>query len=315
MKMWFAPGSEVPLYRQLGTQIVLAILSGDLKPGEKLPSTRALARRFEIHPNTVSASYHQLEIENWVESRRGSGVYVKDRRPKEMTPEQVLDVHIAGFFRAVRELGLPAEAVRAQVARWLAAPPADHLLLIEADEKVAQIFVAELNALTAMEVRVIPPEECAADRRCLAGAVPLCRPSRKLMVQEAIGVGVELLVLPINSALTWLAPMVSATPGHLIAIASHWPEFVETARTMLLAAGVSGDALMLIDANAADWKRGLVTASAVVCDVYTASRLEAPKKVKRFVFPLLAESVKEMLRPYEQAALRDGDVVTPAKAS
>lgn len=315
MKMWFAPGGEVPLYRQLGTQIVLAILSGDLKPGEKLPSTRALARRFGIHPNTVSASYHQLEVENWVESRRGSGVYVKDRKPKEMTPEQVLDVHIAGFFRAVRELGLPMQTVRAQVARWLAAPPADHLLLIEADEKVAQIFVAELNALTSMEVRVIGPEECRADRECLAGAVPLCRPSRKLIAQDAVGIGVELLVVPINSALTWLAPLVGATPGHLIAVVSHWPEFVETARTMLQAAGVAGDALMLIDANAPERMRGLAAASAILCDTYTASRLEVPKKVKRFVFPLLAESVKELLRPFERAVVGDSGVVTPAKVS
>lgn len=315
MKMWFAPGSEVPLYRQLGTQIVLAILSGDLKPGEKLPSTRALARRFDIHPNTVSSAYHQLEQENWVESRRGSGVYVKERKPQQMTPEQVLDVHIAGFFRAVRELGLPAETVRAQVARWLAAPPADHLLLIEADAKLAQIFVTELSNVTSMPVQVISPEDCRADRRCLAGAVPLCRPSRKLAVQEAIGVGVELVVLPINSAVAWLAPLVSATPGHLIAVVSHWPEFVETARTMLLAAGVSGDALMLIDANDPEWVRGLATASAILCDVYTASRPELPKKPKQFVFPLLADSVKEMLQPFEQAAMREATTVAPAKAS
>ena len=300
MKMWFAPGSDVPLYRQMGTQIVLAILSGDLKPGEKLPSTRALARRFDIHPNTVSAAYQQLEAENWVESRRGSGVYVKERKPQGMTPEQVLDVHIAGFFRAVRELGLPADAVRAQVARWLAAPPADHLLLLEADGKLAQILVAELGALTTMPVRVIAPEACRAERRCLLGAVPLCRPSRKLMVQEAVGVGVELVVLPISSAGSWLGPLVSATAGHLIAVVSGWPEFVETARTMLLAAGVPGDALLLVDATQSDWIRGLAAASAILCDVFTASRPELPGGPKLFVFPLLAEAAKEMLRPFEQ---------------
>jgi DNA-binding transcriptional regulator YhcF (GntR family) len=315
MKMWFAPGSEVPLYRQMGTQIVLAILSGDLKPGEKLPSTRALARRFDMHPNTVSSAYQQLERENWLESRRGSGVYVKERKPEPMTPEQVLDVHIAGFFRAVRELGVPVAAVRAQVARWLAAPPVDHLLLVEEDVKLAQILMTELNALTTMPVKVLAPEACRGDRERLAGAAPLCRPSRKVMVQEAIGVGVELMVLPINSALTWLAPLVSATPGHLIAVVSHWPEFVETARTMLLAAGVAGDALLSITADDAEQTRGLAGVSAIVCDVYTASRAELPKKPKRFVFPLLAESAKEMLRPFEVAGLRENGSVTPSKAS
>ena len=48
MRLWFASGSDVPLYQQLVTQFVLAILSGDLKPGDRLPSTRELARRFHL---------------------------------------------------------------------------------------------------------------------------------------------------------------------------------------------------------------------------------------------------------------------------
>jgi GntR family transcriptional regulator len=43
----------------------LAILSGDLEPGEHLPSTRELARRFRVHPNTISAGYRQLVREGW----------------------------------------------------------------------------------------------------------------------------------------------------------------------------------------------------------------------------------------------------------
>jgi GntR family transcriptional regulator len=302
MKMWFSPGSEVPLYRQMGTQIVLAILSGDLKPGEKLPSTRALARRFDMHANTVSAAYKHLEQEDWLESRRGSGVYVKDRKPAKMTPEQELDVHIARFFRAVRELALPMDEVRAQVARWLAAPPVNHLLLIETDKTLAQILTTELKGVCGLPVKLITPEACRENRGCLAGAVPLCRPSKKVIVQEAIGVGVELMVLPINSALAWLTPLVSSTPGHLIAIVSHWPDFIKFARTMLLAAGVAGDALILVDANGAECLRGVGVASAILCDSYTATSPELPTKPRRFVFPLLAESAKAMLRPFEQTA-------------
>lgn len=55
VRLWFVPTSEVPIYRQLVTQVVLAILSNDLRPGDRLPSTRELARRFGIHPNTISA--------------------------------------------------------------------------------------------------------------------------------------------------------------------------------------------------------------------------------------------------------------------
>ena len=127
MRLWFAPSSEVPFYRQLVTQVVLAILSGDLRSGDRLPSTRELARRFDIHPNTISAGYRQLHREGWTEKRQGSGVYVRDNADPPSTPEQILDFHIAGFFRAVRELNLDPELVRNRVAQWLAAPPPNHL--------------------------------------------------------------------------------------------------------------------------------------------------------------------------------------------
>ena len=123
MRLWFSPESEVPIYRQLVTQVVLAILSGDLKPGDRLPSTRELARRFRVHPNTISAGYRQLLHEGWTEYRHGSGVYVKTNAEPLSTPAQILDQHIATFFRAVRELGLPAAEVRGRVAQWLASPP------------------------------------------------------------------------------------------------------------------------------------------------------------------------------------------------
>src|SRR5947209_12633126 len=128
MRLWFAPHSDVPMYRQLVTQVTLGILSGDLRPGQRLPSTRALGRRFAIHPNTVSAAYRQLESDGWVQMRHVSGVYVKDDGEGASTPQQALEFHISGFFRAMRELGLPQNEVRARVAQWLAAPPPDHFL-------------------------------------------------------------------------------------------------------------------------------------------------------------------------------------------
>lgn len=321
MKLWFAPGSAVPLYRQLYTQIVLAIASRDLQPGDKLPSTRALAQRFHIHQNTVSAAYQQLEREDWVESRRGSSVYVKDRTPPQMTPEQVLDVHIAAFFRAVRQLGLPADTVRAQVAQWLTAPPPDHFLLIEPDPAVAQILLTELRSMQRWPVKTVTPEHCRIDRLCLAGAVPLCRPSRKVIAQDAVGIGVELIVLPINSAMSWLAPLVSTAPRHLIAVISHWPEFLEIARTMLLAAGVADDALVLVDGKDATRTRGVTAVSAILCDAYTSAHAELPTSPRRFVFPLLADAARDLLHPFTDRELAqkkrsspDG-IVTPQKPS
>lgn len=296
MRLWFAPGSEIPLYRQLGTQIVLAILAGELQPGEKLPSTRALARRYGIHPNTVSAAYQALSNEQWLEARHGSGMYVRGRGAAAQTPEQVLDVHIAGFFRAVRELGLPMSTVREQVARWLHAAEPDHFLLIEADAALRKILATELRAMTRVPVQDLAPDACSANADCLSGAIPLCRPSRKRAVEEALPVGTELVTLPINSVPSWMGPVVEAArAGALLAVVSGWPTFLDTAKTMLLAAGVPGDALLFCDTASAGWTRGLDAAEAILCDAYTATLRGLPPRARKHVFPLLAADTAEVL--------------------
>src|SRR6267143_1996990 len=95
MQLWFAR-SEVTIREQLVTQVILGILSDDLAPGQRLPSTRELARRFRLHPNTVTAGYRQLERERWVEFRHGSGVYVRERKP-DLVPSSALTLD----FRSV----------------------------------------------------------------------------------------------------------------------------------------------------------------------------------------------------------------------
>jgi DNA-binding transcriptional regulator YhcF (GntR family) len=77
MRFWISHASEVPIREQLVPQVVLAILSEDVKPGTRLPSTRELARRFRIHANTASAAYKDLEKSGWLELRHGSGVYIQ----------------------------------------------------------------------------------------------------------------------------------------------------------------------------------------------------------------------------------------------
>src|ERR1700683_3082335 len=116
MQLWFAHGTEVSLREQLVTQVILAILCDDLGPGQRLPSTRELARRFQLHPNTVSAGYRQLEQELWVEVRHGSGVYVRDSKPEvPLSPALALDQLIAQLFRSARKLGAPLPSVRARL--------------------------------------------------------------------------------------------------------------------------------------------------------------------------------------------------------
>src|SRR5580700_10843895 len=108
MQLWFAHGGKVSIREQLVTQVVLGILSDDFVSGQQLPSTREMARRFHLHPNTVSAAYRQLERERWVQSRHGSGVSVREAKPDvALSPALTLDQIIANLFRSASELGFP----------------------------------------------------------------------------------------------------------------------------------------------------------------------------------------------------------------
>jgi DNA-binding transcriptional regulator YhcF (GntR family) len=297
MRLWFSHSSEVPIYRQLVTQVGLAVLSGDLRPGDRLPSTRELARRFGLHPNTVSAGYRQLEKEGWTERRRGSGVTVRAQAETLSTPEQRIDHHIAGFFRAAREMGLPAAAVRARVLEWLAAPEPDHFVLIDPDAESRRILLTDLRAATGWAVDEASVEDCC-NPETLAAAVPLCRPSLAKTVRAALPKGVELVTLPIRSPNAWLSPWLPAPAGHLVGVVSHWPDFLEGARTMLIAAGLPTEALVFRDAREARWRRGLEQVTAILCDSFTATLRELPEKPFRIVYPLLADGAGELLHGY-----------------
>jgi DNA-binding transcriptional regulator YhcF (GntR family) len=297
MRLWFAHSSEVPIYRQLVTQVMLAVLSGDLRPGDRLPSTRELARRFGLHPNTVSAGYRQLEKEGWTERRRGSGITIRANTESPSTPEQRIDHHIAGFFRAAREMGLPAAAVRTRVLEWLAAPEPDHFLLIDPDPLARQILLQELRGATAWPVSEVATADCSR-REVLTGAVPLCRPSQTKAVRAVLPKGVELVTLPIRSPNAWLSPWLPAPAGHMVGVVSHWPGFLEAARTMLIAGGLAAEALVFRDAREPRWRRGLDQVSAILCDAYTAKLPGLPEKPYRIVYPLLADGAGAELRGY-----------------
>src|SRR4051812_40211508 len=161
MRFWISPASEVPIREQLVTQIILAILSQDLQAGARLPSTRELARRFKIHPNTVSAAYKDLEKAGWLQLRQGSGVYIrKHSEDLPLSPELKLDRKIGEIFRSAREAGIALAWVRKQLRRWLSLQPPDHFLLIEPDEELARIVVAEIETAVSFPVSSAGLEAC-----------------------------------------------------------------------------------------------------------------------------------------------------------
>lgn len=295
MQLWFARGSEVSIREQLVTQVVLGILSDDLEPGQRLPSTRELARRFHLHPNTISAGYRQLERERWVEFRRGSGVYVRASKP-EMSPSPALalDQMIARLFRSARKLGVSLPVLRARLRQWLELQPPDHFLLIEPDEELRRILTAEIARAVTFPVESCSTQDCP---KTPEGGIPVLLPNRETAVRQLLPPGTELLTLQVRSVPTSLAEYLPAPTGLLIGVASRWPEFLKVARAVLNAAGFHPDSLVFRDAREPDWQRGLKQTAAVVCDLLTAAEL--PAGCRAIPFSLLSEASTAELRRYE----------------
>lgn len=70
--------SGVPVYLQIIQQVKAAAATGLIRPGDPLPSVRALAEDLRINRNTVARAYAELESESVIETRQGSGCFLKD---------------------------------------------------------------------------------------------------------------------------------------------------------------------------------------------------------------------------------------------
>ncbi len=71
--------SNVPMHQQLSEKLRQVLWQGDLKPGQRLPPSRVLAKSLEISRTTVAKSYDQLLGEGYLEARPGSGTFVNSQ--------------------------------------------------------------------------------------------------------------------------------------------------------------------------------------------------------------------------------------------
>ena len=294
MRIWISKNSEVPIREQLVTQIVLGIVSNDLKIAERLPSTRELARRYDIHANTVSAAYRELARRGWVEFRKGSGVYVRARTDEPLENGLALDQLISRFFRNLREEGYSLAEIQTGIQRSLSTQRPDHFVLLEPDPELREILIAEISAATKAKVMGVGPE--AVDRT--AGAVPLVLYGHMEEFADRIKPDTDVLVLHSASIVESFKGETKPSPEALVAIVSRWPEFLRWARTLLVAAGLDADALTFRDARERNWEKGLRSAAFVITDSLMAPRIPSQCQVK--VFRVLAESSLKEIRDYAE---------------
>jgi GntR family transcriptional regulator len=68
--------SFVPFYRQIVDMVLSGVASGNLLPGERLPTIRDLAVKLEVNPNTVVKAYSQLQFMGVLDMQQGTGAFI-----------------------------------------------------------------------------------------------------------------------------------------------------------------------------------------------------------------------------------------------
>lgn len=289
MKFWLSKNGEISLREQLARQIVLAIVSGDLRVGEKLPSVREMALRYGVHPNTVSAAYIWLEERGWAESRKGSGVFVKEKSAQELkevasSSQGELDAMISRFFQTAQTRGFTPAQIAEHLKAKLERKKVDEILLVENDAELAQILAFEIHAAVDLPVFITTLK----DFRGAGGLVAAMEETAQFLPAD-----VPRVALRFNSVQAEMRGKPRPAVGELVGVASRWERFLRWTNTMLVAAGISAEQIVSRDARADGWQRGLQNCAFVIADSLTAKDLPKLKDVR--VFRLISEnSLREL---------------------
>ncbi len=101
LKLIISNVSGVPIYEQIKRQVKAAILSGELKEEEALPSLRTLAKDLKISVLTVTRAYTELEQEGFVKNVQGRGCFVLGSG-SELMKEQLICKVENGLTEAIK---------------------------------------------------------------------------------------------------------------------------------------------------------------------------------------------------------------------
>ena len=95
MKIVVSNNYDGPIYEQIKSQILQAILSRELMPGDILPSLRSLARDLKVGVLTINRAYTELESGGYIENIQRKGCFVAQSR------EELIRNHLIGEARAM----------------------------------------------------------------------------------------------------------------------------------------------------------------------------------------------------------------------
>ncbi|MEJ5240905.1 MAG: GntR family transcriptional regulator [Anaerolineales bacterium] len=100
--------SDVPLYLQIVEQVRELIARQELRPGDQLPTVRALATELRINFNTVARAYRILDEAGLISTQQGRGTFVSEIPPPAEPPtrQEALRSLVERFVSQARALGV-----------------------------------------------------------------------------------------------------------------------------------------------------------------------------------------------------------------
>ncbi len=102
--------NNIPIYLQVIEKIKQDIVTGKLKPGEKMPSSREYSNELGINFNTVARVYKELEMEEIVFTKRGLGTFITENNKQidslryDMAKKQIIT-----FIKGMTKIGYTKE--------------------------------------------------------------------------------------------------------------------------------------------------------------------------------------------------------------
>ena len=93
--------SKDPMYTQLFRWFQVNIEEGNIRPGEKLPSLRALSAQLAVSITTVQAAYNPLVVEGYASNRPQSGYYAEDLRSASSPARPSAEAHRQTFQKFI----------------------------------------------------------------------------------------------------------------------------------------------------------------------------------------------------------------------
>lgn len=92
MKIVISNTVNMPIYEQIVNQIRDAVINGELKAGEGMPSIRVLAKELTVSVITTKRAYEELEKEGVIESVHGRGFYVCEQKNDHLREKQMMNI-------------------------------------------------------------------------------------------------------------------------------------------------------------------------------------------------------------------------------